>query len=524
MRNLRRLSTALVALAFIALAGSARPETANLPSWVPPQYAKFIVRYVDERPPWQRALSYLNVSVGDTGRSFALVAGVSKYPQMGGRAGDLWPAKLDVEKMTAYLSGAPESFNEIVVLLDGDMTPENLRYFLTQYFPRRLADNPRSRFLFAYSGHGMTDDKGRGYILTNQATSLTDWYDGISLAELRAEFQAVVDRGHQVLALINSCYGVEFHRMSFAFGGTNDVPLPTREGAHAITAGGSGELTWHDDSFGEGDGPKGSIFFEAVFAALDGRADKLPTDGIVTVGELETYLRTTVSRFTEEKQNPTASDLVSTTSPGGFFFLDRNRQIEEGNATPLTGEWWGGLAFGAAPDAAAASPVAPLPDFDSLATPADVAGSNSALNGAANAATPLNQPAPPSKMLPSDEVVAAVPSKMAPSLDALTGRWSGEAAEPGGAPFPLEIEITAGCAMEKACGTIAVPDIPCRGKITMIDSREEGYEFDVSDFDASSDKSVCQPGAGEVFKPLPDGTLSYTATYSGATGILKRIE
>ena len=278
MRNLLRLSLAL--LLALTLSAGARAAAGEIPSWVPPQYAKFIVRYVDDRPTWQRALGYLSVPVGQTGRSFALVAGVSSYPHMGGGAGDLWPAKVDVEKMTAYLSDKPESFNEIVVLLDDDMTADNLHYFLTQYFPRRFADSPRSRFLFAYSGHGMTDEKGRGYILTSQATNLKDWYNGISLGQLRAEFQAIVDRGHQVLALINACYGAEF--LSFRFGGDSDeAPLPpTREGAHVITAGSAGELTYADPSFGGGDGKQGSIFFEGVLAALDGRADKLPEDGM----------------------------------------------------------------------------------------------------------------------------------------------------------------------------------------------------------------------------------------------------
>ncbi len=486
MRSLRKLRAAVLAAVLLAFAGAARAETASIPSWVPPQYAKFVVRYVDDRPTWQRALGYLNVSVGNIGRSFALIAGVSKYPGISGDAGDLWPARLDVEKMTAYLSGAPESFNEIVVLLDNDMTSENLRYFLTQYFPRRLAESPRSRFLFAYSGHGMTDEKGRGYLLTSQATSLTDWYDGISLAELRAEFQNVIDRGHQVLALINACYGAEF--LSFPFGGdANQTSLPTREGAHAITAGSSGELTYSNQKFGDGDGRKGSIFFEAVLAALDGRADKLPEDGIVTVGELETYVRSTISTFTKEQQNPTGGDLMSTRSPGGFFFLDRNRQIDNHNATQLKGEWWGGLAFGGSAQSDQTAPA--------VEPPSDTAAA-------------------------SQQVASLEPGGS--DLGALAGSWAGDAAEPGGTPFRVEIDVAADCAMNKACGTIAVPGMPCRGRITLIDSRAEGYEFSVDDFGASSDKSVCQPGAGEVVKPLPDGTLAYTATYSGAEGVLRR--
>jgi hypothetical protein len=348
MRSRGQLSLALLSMLAAAsvATSSPTPAKAEVPSWVPERYAKFFYWHVNERPAWKRALDSLDVSLGDTGPAFALVAGVSKYPRMSGAAADLWPARLDVEKMVAYLEREPESFNEIVVLLDDDVTSENLGYFLTQYFPRRLSESRRARFLFAYSGHGMTASNGRGYLLTSEASSLEDRFNaGISLATLRAQFQEIVDTGFQVLALINACYGVDFHRLSLAFG-QEHVPLPAREGAHAITAGGAGEVTWHDPSFGGGEGPKGSIFFEAVLAALDGRADMLPNDGIVTVGELETYLKTTVSRFTDEKQNPTGGDLIATRSPGGFFFLDRNRQVESNNAIQLEGEWWSIAAFG----------------------------------------------------------------------------------------------------------------------------------------------------------------------------------
>jgi hypothetical protein len=369
------------------------------------------------------------------------------------------------------------------------MTPENLDFFLTRYFPRRLSESPRSRFLFAYSGHGMTNENERGYLLTSEARSLDDWFNGISFAVLHAQFQDIVDRGHQVLVLINACYGVDFHR-GLAFGGEGDPPIapkPTREGAHAITAGGTGEVTWHDPNFPDSIGPKGSVFFEAVLAALDGRADKLPEDGIVSVAELQAYLHGTVSRFTDEHQNPTASDMKAATSPGGFFFLDRHRQIEEGNAEPLTGTWWSGISFGDASDA-------PVQEELSLSPEALAAAFDD-----------------------HSEMTAA-------PLSAMEGQWVGTAQEPDGFSFDVEIELGPSCGPTTGyCGTIAVPHVPCRGKIKLLQIHDgPRFEFDVGDFDAASDKDKCTPGAGEILKPLPDGTLSYTAEYSGATGILRR--
>jgi hypothetical protein len=539
MRNLCSRS-ALTALIAVGTFFGTDLALADAPAWVPEQYRHFFFRFVDERSAWERALSYLDVSVGETGPSFALVAGVSTYPKMSGHE-NLAPAKLDVEKMVAYLSSEPESFNEIVVLLDQDVTAENLRYFLTEYFPRRLSETKHARFLFAYSGHGITAPNGRGYLLTSQAAGFDQPHAGtISLAELRTQFQEIVDtveKGrHRVLALINACYGVDFHRLTLAFGQEDETaaPLPTREGAHAITAGGSGERTWQDDRFGQGDGPKGSIFFEAVLAGLDGRADKLPQDGIVTVGELETYLKTTISRFTDERQNPSGDDLMSTRSPGGFFFLDRDWQVEKANAKPLEGEWWGGISFGM-PDSVpatdvlgnATSPIVEDAGFSNAAAP------NQAAQGREIEApsTILEPPGSEQSVSPEapvqtfsplakwEDTAKDVNAKIGPSE--LAGYWSGEAEEPGGFRFTVELEVTSNCAINRSCGTITVPHVPCSGRITLIDSRSEEFEFSVDQFDSAS-AEACKPGAGEVFKPRADGTLEYTATYSGAHGLLRR--
>ena len=200
-----------------------------------------------------------------------------------------------------------------------------------------------------------------------------------------------------------------------------------------------------------------------------------------------------------------SGDLTPTGSPGGFFFLDRNRQIANGNAEKLTGNWWGGLAFGEAPATGDTTGENSQPTTANPGSSVQTLGDYSTVQQRLAEATATNGDA-------------------ASGVAGLAGRWSGRAAEPGGAPFPVEFDITSDCAMNKTCGTIAVPAVPCRGRLTLIDSRPEGFEFNVDDFDDASDKSVCQPGAGEVVKALSDGTLSYTATYSGATGILRRIQ
>ncbi len=294
---------------------------------VPEPYRQYIVHYVDRRGFPERILNGVGLSGQAVGRSFALIAGVSKYPQMTDRHADLTPAAWDLANLTSYLQ-SHEFFDEIVVLAEEAVTVDNLSFFLTRYFPQRLEAFPKSRFLFAYSGHGMTNNN-RGYLLTHQASHLRDRLHMIPLGVVRSMFQEVIDTGHHVLALINSCYSGSFLRRSF---GSKRYYRPKHPGAHAITAGGTGELTWHDANIG-----KGSIFFEKFFTGLDGRADILPRqpdgtygDGIVTVDELMAYLRQEVAVSTEQEQNPQAGDLSRHGSQGGLFFLDHLRQVESG--------------------------------------------------------------------------------------------------------------------------------------------------------------------------------------------------
>lgn len=103
------------------------------------------------------------------------------------------------------------------------------------------------------------------------------------------------------------------------------------------------------------------------------------------------------------------------------------------------------------------------------------------------------------------------------------GAWVGSAQAPGETRFRVELSISPGCAKGKACGTISVPSVPCKGRITLAEVRPDGAEFSVDDFEAGS-AAACQPGAGEVFRETPEGALAYTATYSGATGVLTRAD
>ncbi len=135
---------------------------------------------------------------------------------------------------------------------------------------------------------------------------------------------------------------------------------------------------------------------------------------------------------------------------------------------------------------------------------------------AAVVATPASDP--PAVAVPAKAEAAALPD---PS--GWTGSWAGSFQEPGGPRRRIELRIAEGCAKGKACGTISVPHVPCKGDISVAEVRADGVEFHVDRFEPGS-APACQPGAGEVFRETPEGALAYTATYSGGKGVLTRVD
>lgn len=323
----RRLKVVALASCVLALVAISRAYAETCPAAVPAEYRKYFIHCVDQRSFPEKVLNFFSWTKEDIGRSFALVAGVARYPRLTGGDRYLEPAAVDVINMVRYLRDI-EFFDEIVVLENEAVSDENLKFFLQAYFPGRLKAIPRSRFLFAYSGHGFTDGK-RGYLVQAQARSFDDKANSISMRIVETLYEEIIDSAYQSLALINACNSGDFHKRPF--GATRRL-VPRAPGHHVITAGGAGEAAWHDDNIGPG-----SIFFEKLFAGLGGYADLSPQqpdgslgDGVISAEELGLYLRKEVQIETNQAQNPISSDISRNGSSGSFFFLGRDRQLKAG--------------------------------------------------------------------------------------------------------------------------------------------------------------------------------------------------
>jgi len=126
----------------------------------------------------------------------------------------------------------------------------------------------------------------------------------------------------------------------------------------------------------------------------------------------------------------------------------------------------------------------------------------------------------PSASSPSGSIASEPTSAVAvPAPFELAGSWSGLAREGGHKAFRVQLVVSPSCALGNGCGTISVSHVPCYGDISLLNSKDGDYEFNVVRFDARS-SSQCQTGAGEHFR-LKGETLVYTTTY-GVSGTLTR--
>jgi hypothetical protein len=68
-------------LLLLLLLGLADPSFADAPADIPQQYRSFFRHFVDKRSFTEKMLNAVGLSNEDVGRSFALVAGVARYPK-----------------------------------------------------------------------------------------------------------------------------------------------------------------------------------------------------------------------------------------------------------------------------------------------------------------------------------------------------------------------------------------------------------------------------------------------------------
>jgi uncharacterized caspase-like protein len=223
----------------------------------------------------------------------------------------------------AYLDA--QGFDEVVTLLDDQVTPGAFRH-PQLYLKAKMKAN--DRFLFYYSGHGITDGQGpatRGYLPLADERDDRRHAKSIAMLDLVGWLKGLTVQ--HLFVVLDSCFaglaidGIEVKGVTQANPKADIIALhrmargPAR---YLIMAGTAGQ-----QSFG-GTRWDGSLFTNAVLNGLRRDAD-LYKDHIVTARELYVWLKPAVEReakLANRELNPMFLDLgPGGASPGDFVFV-----------------------------------------------------------------------------------------------------------------------------------------------------------------------------------------------------------
>ena len=275
-------------------------------------------------------------------RSYAVIMGISEYPNFDKPGQHLAAAEEDLDRLEKFLR--KQAFDEIILLKNADVTPDNIYEVLVTYLPHQLGTFRGGRVLITYTGHGAPGrrDDAPGFLVLGTAKNDTgDDQHFYPLAELEKKLTRLASESFHFLALVNSCNSGGVFYDAVGFGG-NEF-LTNQKGAYAMTATRPNELAYSHPK------KKGSIFFSTIIDGVEsGDADekavsyandqngniKVLYGGIIRFGRLANHLNDKIVELgpnPENKKQPYStpiwgSILPRASSNGAFFFLGPPQQ------------------------------------------------------------------------------------------------------------------------------------------------------------------------------------------------------
>ena len=256
--------------------------------------------------------NYFSATSPAFNKSYALVIGIGNYRHLP----KLMSPEQDVRKMKAYLDA--QGFDEVVTLLDDQVTLGAFRH-PQLYLKSKM--QPDDRFIFYYSGHGVTDGAGtatRGYLPLAGEKDDGRHASSIPMLDLVKWLKSL--RVDHLLVVLDSCFSGLAIDGTELKAGTIRAPNPKVdiEAMHRMARGPARYLmmagTAGQESFG-GTKWNGSLFTEAFINGLRRDAD-LYKDHIVTARELYVWLKPAVERAAQQA-NRELTPMFLDLGPGG---------------------------------------------------------------------------------------------------------------------------------------------------------------------------------------------------------------
>jgi peptidoglycan/xylan/chitin deacetylase (PgdA/CDA1 family)/uncharacterized caspase-like protein len=223
-----------------------------------------------------------------SGKSIAVVIGISNY--IGARAGGYpaLPTKRDADKMLDFLLN-DAGFDTVYLLTDEDATKVKIDKLMTDVIPTVVT--ARDRFLFYWSGHGdqRFSGDGRPFGFLPLADSKSKEFSAmVSMRDLERWDSYIEAR--QALFVLDACLSglAGFQTKAPLNARLEQLSLPAR---HLITAGTKDEFVIASDRWG------GSLFTDSFILGAKGQA-RSPS-GIVSLPVLLDFIQERVARERE---------------------------------------------------------------------------------------------------------------------------------------------------------------------------------------------------------------------------------
>lgn len=248
-----------------------------------------------------------------SGTTYAIIVGISNYRYLK----SLTYADKDAELFKEFLmspSGGNVKDSNIILVLNEEATDSYIYNFVLAKWISEKKIKANNRLFIYFSGHGDARDNREYNLLTTNTVPDNNGYRAtphLRMNELKNTISDLTKEGIKVILIIDACR-------------TSDVPKPGTDNFNGITEQRAGEIlilsasggqkSIEDKSIGNGHG----LFTWNLIDGLNGRADAEllgNKDGVVTYGELGTWLKITVASIANNKyhseQVPTFYDIES---------------------------------------------------------------------------------------------------------------------------------------------------------------------------------------------------------------------
>lgn len=211
--------------------------------------------------------------------------------------------------------------DHVIELLDEEATLVNIRTTLGGVLPRKT--NKGDGVVVFFAGHGETvdlpDGGNLGYLVPWEgSTDRNDYFATLLPMTQIREICNLIPAKH-IFFIVDACYSglaASAERGMTAETKVFVSTLAAMKSRQILTAGGRGESVIENSDWGH------SAFTYKLIEALGTSAADQDQDGVITSGELATYIKARVMKLTENKQTPQFRSL--TADEGEFLFISRD--------------------------------------------------------------------------------------------------------------------------------------------------------------------------------------------------------